>query len=236
MNTHVSTGRRLSTAEWLALLPGVIALMLLAQAGGLSAQNNDNGGVLPGSFGSEASNGQASDAVLAVEGHVEGTTVDEVHALIEVTAPGLVAVGVASGVAEEDAEFISTSSLLAEQAPGGELLIQGSGLLNTEIGLGLQMHAAGSAVARAALLVADDGTTPMSELLEGAAAPFAIVPMGDLPELDLVSFEHLLAKHAKLAPAFRVSVVFVSVDAWGDVHKAAVSGFTGGGLLEIAYQ
>jgi hypothetical protein len=236
MNTNVITRRRLGARAWLSLLPGALGLALLVHAGGLVAQNNDNGGVLPGSFGGSPNTAQGSDSILAVHGQVEGFEVDGLQAVLAVSSSGIAPVGVASGVSEEDAEFTSTSALVAEQAESGALLLQGAGHLNPQIGLHLHMQAATTAMARAVLLVADDGSQPLETLLAGGVAPFAVIGLGDLHQLDLQTLDHLLTKHGAADPAFRVTVVFASADVFGTVHLAAVSGFTGGGALELAYQ
>jgi len=237
MKKNLAASRRLDNTHLLTLLTGAAALGLAMFASSLLAQNNDNGGVLPGMPSGQTKAAQsAMDTVLATDGQMEGTTVNGVEGTLSVSADGFAAVAVAAGVSPDDAEFHTSGSIVAEQTAEGGLLIQGSGTLNTEIGLKLRLQAASQAMARTAILVGDSGSQPLADLLSGKAKPFAAIALGNMPGLDLGLLDHLLQKHAGAAVPFRATVVFVSVDKWGIVHLAAAAGRTDGGPLEIALQ
>jgi hypothetical protein len=232
-NMTTATSPRLGSRRLLSLLAGGLALGLAAFTSGLLAQNNDNGGILPGK-GSDSSNASSNDTILAIDGQLEAAFTDPQLPSLAVSTGGYQPVGIAFGVSPEDAEFSSSGTFLAEALPNGSVAVQGSGTLNPEIGLELTLRAATEALARGALLVGSDAGHSLEDVLAGAVAPVAVVSLGDLPALDVESFHQLLVHHGDIA-TLRVSVVFVSIDAAGGQHLAAVSGLTGGTELELAF-
>ncbi|HTE06804.1 MAG TPA: hypothetical protein VK824_11445 [Planctomycetota bacterium] len=237
MKKTLAASRRLDNVHLMTLAAGAFASGLLMLCGGLVAQNNDNGGILPGmSTGAAKTSQSSTDSILAVDGQMEGTVANPELGALTVSHDGYASVALATGVSPDDAEFHATGVLVAQQMPDGGLEVQGAGTLNPEIGLGLRLQAATMAAARAAVLLGDDGTHSLAELLAGKAQPFAAIALGDLPSLDLLAFHHLLQKHADLPVPIRVTVVLVSRDAAGAVHLAAVGGRTDGNLLELAFQ
>jgi hypothetical protein len=229
---------RLDCGRLLTALTGSLAVGVAILASALVAQNNDNGGILPGKpgGGTTANTANGHDGVLAVSGQLEGTSIDAALPALQISNYGYSAVGLALGVSDEEAEFLAESVVVAEQLPTGGLQLQGNGTLNPEIGLQLGLHAASQALVRSAFLVGSPAGASLESVLSGATAPFALLAMGDLPSLDLAVFNDLLIKHAQPDAPFRVSVVFLSVDASGVLRHAAVSGLTGGAELDLAFE
>jgi len=234
--------QRADSGRLLSVLVGSLVVGVATLASGLLAQNNDNGGVLPvASGGTSATNANTHDTTLAVDGQVEGNTTDSFVPTLRVSAEGYAVVGVAAGVSADDAEFHSTGTLLVEQASAGpstsgDLLLQGNGTLNPEIGLGLVLRPANQAMVRTAVLVGSSADQSLESLLSGATTPFAMVAMGDVPSLNLTAFDHQLQKQDNPGAPFRATIVFLSVDPMGGLHLAAVSGITGGGAVELAFK
>ncbi len=228
---------RLDRGLQLSAFAGSLVVGLAALASGLLAQNNDNGGILPGAMAIHTS-GQANshDTTLAVEGQLEGVNVDVSMATLHVSTEEYAAVTMAFGVGTEDAEFHTDGAVVAEQLPTGSISLQGSGALSTEIGLGLVMHSASNATSRAAFLVGSSSSQSLENLLAGVTPPFALIALGDLPSLDLEVFEKLLERHDYPGAPFRATIVFLSVGDSGEMHLAAVSGLSGGGELNVAFQ
>jgi len=103
--------------------------------------------------------------------------------------------------------------------------MQGDGQLVLQDEMTISFQAAPEAVARGAYLVVTTADADLHGLLAGSVAPAYVLPVGDLPAVDLVKLQTLVTKHAGVLNGLKVSLVYLAVDGDGALHKAA-SAFT----------
>lgn len=224
-----------------------LALLLLA-SGTATAQDNDDDGVLPahggtatGTGGSTGSGGTSSgsgvhstaDTTILIAGHQEDDEVDPRLTHVELsTEAGGTDVVIDAGL--QDATYTAGAGGLAVSTQPDAVRVQGAGELVLQGGLSAKAHAADVAVGRHVLLVLDDGSASLDDVLAGKTQPDLVVSMGDLLVADLVVFHRVLMNHAGVLPGVHATLVFGSVDFTGELHLTAIRGSTDGDPLEVA--
>ena len=228
-----------SPRPWLA---GLCVGALLLLPGAAAAQDTDDDGVLPcagGSSGNSAGGGaggamssDSASGVFGVSTIVEAAQTDPTIAHVRVealTGPLTVVEGVPSAEATFDAQ---PGTAVIEPTDQG-LLMQGEGGLGVPDTLPMTFEAAEKAIVRTVILLLDDGSSSLGDLLAGKSHPDQVVVVGDVPAVGLQAFHALVAQHEQDLPGMGVTLVFVSVDTQGLLHLSAVRAATDGGPLEI---
>jgi hypothetical protein len=225
----------------------VLSLALFA-SGAAAAQDNDDDGVLPfhdgtipagdthaggGSSGNSSTAGATIATTISIAGTLQDGVLDagRTHVALSTAAGGT---DVAVGEDLEGATFTGGSTGLNLVAEFDAVRIQGQGVLALHDGLGATVHAAGDALARHVLLVLDDGSASLKDVLAGKTQPDLVVSLGDLLVADLQVFHHILSQHAADLPGVHATLVFGSVDVYGQLHLSAVRGSTDAAPLEFA--
>jgi hypothetical protein len=94
--------------------------------------------------------------------------------------------------------------------------------------------AAPSAAARVAVLVIDEDGAGLEAELSGATQPELVVVLGDLPSVDVRKLQAVASNFSESLPGYHATIVFLSRDAGGELHRAAVSVHTDGGPVEVS--
>ena len=201
----------------------VAACALLLSAAVL-AGDNDPVGVLPATGTGDESQ-SAGEASLGLSAVIADDQLDPGLGSIHVSVPfGPLHVNV--DVPAESAVFVGLGdepvNLVVskpQDPPSADL--QGPGQLAAPSNLDEMLVAAPLALARVAVVVVDDGTATLEQLLSGQALPQMVLGLGDVTVLDLALLRAKVAQHAKALGSHRVSVVMVSLDLTGEVRFAA---------------
>ncbi|MHC5209827.1 MAG: hypothetical protein ACYTG2_03820 [Planctomycetota bacterium] len=226
----------------------VLSLILFA-SGAATAQDTDDDGVLPfhdGSSSTGGSVGSGGSSSSSTSGASVGTTISiagplqdglldtrRPHVQLSTAAGGT---DVAVGEDLEDATFTGEAEGLNVVAQDDAVRVQGPGTLTLPPGMAAAFYAAQNALARNVLLVLDDGTASLEDVLAGKTQPELVISLGDLLVVDLVVFQNMLAKHAEDLPGMHATLVFGSVDTALELHLSAVRGSTDGDPLEVLIQ
>jgi hypothetical protein len=220
-------------------LPTAIAaaLVLVLAGAPAHAQDGDDDGVLPkqnngGSTGNTGgSSNNTAPGMLGLSGTAGSDVLEAARARL-VFAAAVGPLMVDTEAAPEEATFASSGSIsFAIDDTTAE--VQGDGLLLLQAGLTQQLVAAPDALARVALIVAHEAGADVAALLSGAQAPSLVLAVGDLPALDLAKAQAAVGRHEAQLPGLAVSVVFLSVDASGQLHASAVTLDPAGGPVGI---
>ena len=235
MFNHTMTS--MTDKPWRVALATAFALALAGAPA--RAQDGDDDGVLPkqGAGGGTSSNtdGSSSSSAsgsLGLSGTPGADTLDPAKASLVFTADqGTLMVDTAA--APEAATFVASGSFdFTIGDTSAE--VQGHGQLLPQPGLTAQLLAAPDALGRVALLVVHDAQADLAALLSGAQAPGLVLSVGDLPVLDLAKAQNSVSHYEAQLPGLAVSVVFLSVDADGQVHASGARLDPAGGPIEIA--
>jgi hypothetical protein len=218
-------------SPWRLPLAAVATLAVLAAPA--VSQDSDEDGVLPkhgGAGGSQDSS--ASDTVLLPEAQLGLDWLSDVQARLTITALGGATILDTTDSADEalfvpegPIDYTSDGESVGLQADGQLLLLDGMKIL---------IEAAPDALARTALLVVTPAGTDQHALLAGQVAPLFVINVGDVPAVDLAQLQHVVDHHSSLLSGLQVSLVFVSVDDQGALHKAAAGFVPGGAAIGIA--
>lgn len=236
MKTHAF--HHLSRSARRPLLAGV-ALLALCVAGA-RAQDNDDDGVLPGLPKAGAGSSTASSGGTSDEG-VSGTlglAGPQGLDLLDAREARLVFASLAGSLTLDDeadpqaAAFLSTAPYdftLGEDMAA----VQGAGQLVLQPGLSTALVAADEAVVSGAFLVLHEAGASLTEVLSGAEAAVMVIPVGDLPSVDLGVAQAAVSRHADVLAGLEVSVVQASVDLAGEFHLGAVRLDPAGAAIEV---
>jgi hypothetical protein len=215
------------------------AVALLLLSGAVAAQDNDDDGVLPyapnpvnnGSDG--GGSGASASSVVGISSTLEATTVDPQVAAVRVSSTSSQAATVAEGVAPEEATFVAKPGTAVAQQSGDTVLLQGDGQLIAAEPQPMRLERAQEAKTAVALLVLDDGTASLSDLLAGKAALSQVVVVGDVASVSAQTFQAMVDNHAEALAGQRVTLVFASVDKHGQLHVSGLAATTDGEPLEL---
>lgn len=199
-----------------------------------TAQNNDDDGVLPFTGakstspkhgpggGPNAAAGNATTVGIAAEPLAD--TLELTRASLRMHAQSGQVLDAEFEPGPDAAVFAAEpgSPLRVESDAGGGLSLQGSGLLAAPDALQQTLVAAPAALARTAVLLLDDGSASVAELLAGTAQPAVAVVLGDMPAVDLVDLRARVANHSQALAGNSVTIVLVSLDPSGQLQLAAV--------------
>jgi hypothetical protein len=198
------------------------AALLALVAAPVAAQDNDEDGTLPKNHDTvDPTQGVTAPAEVGIVAEDFGDEVlDEGEARLvarDVDGPTVVNLE----AQPEEAMFVTSGQLdlsMTDEAVG----LQGSGELVLEPGFEVTFEAAPEALVRSTLLVIHAADAELHELLAGGVAPVALLVAGDMAAVDLGSFQSLVDQHAEGLQGLHVSLVDVSIDAWGDLRASAV--------------
>jgi hypothetical protein len=220
-----------SRTPWRGALVAVTALALLAARA--PAQDNDQDGVLPKHGSSSGgSEDMYAPGVVGLDGSQLG--IDQLSAtqahLVFTSVSGSTVLDTAA--TPEQATFLPEGPIdysLTEES----VLLQGDGQLVLQDEMTITFEAAPEALARGAYLVVTAADADLHGLLAGTVAPAYVLPVGDLPAVELSQLQTLVTKHASVLSGLKVSLVYVSVDGEGALHKAAAGLTPDGAAVEI---
>jgi len=221
-----------SRFPWRGAVVAVTALALLAAR--VPAQDSDEDGVLPkhGSSSGGTSEDLSAPGVVGLSG--EQLAIDQLAAtqahLVFTAAGGSTLLE--TSVPPEQATFLPEGPIdfsLTEES----VSLQGDGQLVLQDEMSIKLEAAPEALARGAYLVVTAADADLHGLLAGTVAPAYVLPVGDLPAVELGQLQTLVTKHASVLNGLKVSLVYLSVDAEGALHKAAAGLTPGGATVEI---
>ena len=232
-----------AVAIWRATLTAACVLLLSTV---ILAGDTDDDGVLPAAPGTEGSGHQetgdqgqsaGSLTILGLAANLADDVLDPQRGSVRLTAQAG-QMDVDATVATDDAVFAGQGAEPVNLAFDGVTTaeLQGPGQLAAPSGLDETLVAAPLAFARVAVLVLDDGSGTLEDLLSGQVPPQLVVSLGNLPALDLGLLRDKVAQHAQALGSHRVSVVMVSVDLSGQVRFAGARVAATDGPTEIAIQ
>jgi hypothetical protein len=222
---------RSSRFPWRGAFVAVTALALLAAR--VPAQDSDEDGVLP-KHGSSSGSSEDVHAPGVVGMSGEQLAIDQVAAMqpqIVFTATGGSTM-LETSVSAELATFLPEGPIdysLTEES----VMLQGDGQVVLQDEMTINFEAASEAVARGAYLVVTAEDADLHGLLAGTVAPAYVLPVGDLPAVELGQLQTLVTKHASVLNGLKVSLVYLSVDGDGVLHKAAAGLTPDGATVEI---
>jgi len=220
-----------SRSPWRGALVAVTALALLAAR--TPAQDSDEDGVLPkhGSSSGTSEDVYAPGVVGLPEDALGMDQLTPTQAQLVFTALGgsttldtTVSAAQATFQPEGPVDFSVTEESVS---------LQGDGQLVLQDEMTISFQAAPEAVARGAYLVVTTADADLHGLLAGSVAPAYVLPVGDLPAVDLVKLQTLVTKHAGVLNGLKVSLVYLAVDGDGALHKAAAGLTPDGATVEV---
>lgn len=221
-------------------LLAAVALLALCAAGA-RAQDNDDDGVLPGSpkpgsgTSSSAGGGSSGETSSGTLGLAGPQGLD----LLDAREARLVFTSVAGPFAVDDEAEPQAAAFLAA-APydftwtDDFAAVQGSGALVLQPGLDVELVAAEEALVSGVFLVVHAAGAPLAGVLAGEVPVALLVPVGELPSLDLAQAQAAVSRHADVLAGLQVSVVQASLDAAGLLHLGAVRLDPAGSAIEVA--
>lgn len=221
--------------------PLLVALALLALClSGARAQDQDDDGVLPGLPKSGAGSSTASSGGTSGES-VSGTlglAGPQGLDLLDPREARLVFACLAGPLMLDDEVDPQAAAFLAAAPYDFTLgedtaVVQGTGQLVLQPGLSTALVAADEAVVSGAFLVLHGAGADLSAVLSGAEPAFLVIPVGDLPSVDLAVAQAAVSRHADVLAGLEVSVVQASVDSLGEMHLGAVRFDPVGSALEV---
>lgn len=226
----------------LSILLGLL-LVLPAHAW---AQDNDDGGVLPGSSSTSSSGGSQQgdgaggsgaagvsvDSSIAISGEPGALETSAVQATLRLACTQG-ATAAQFGAGSEEADFEGQVPGFSVELGAAEIAIQGEGLLRLRAGVSARLQAPASSEQHVAVLVFDLGEQPLAQVLAGHTQPLLTHVLGAVQSIDLQVFEAIVTKYADQLPGIHVSIALVSRDAPGALHYSAVRCATAGGPLEV---
>ena len=224
-------------SSWMGM--GLALAALLCLAPGTAAQDNDDDGVLPslkgggelGSTGGGAA-GNSGPADVTVSGEIMMTPMDDDQASVRVRGFGSLAFASDPNHATMAAAGEPIRADLLTSI--GDLHWQGQAMVSLQSGLDVEFVAAPAAVHRMSVLMAEDGSSSLDEILAGNAQPALLLRVGDVQQLDLNTFRNLVIYHAGGDPDVYITWVFAAVDAEGVTHLSAVRASGDGQLVEVS--
>jgi len=219
---------------WRGALVAVTALALLASRA--PAQDGDEDGVLPKHGSSSGSSGSSEDQFgPGVVGLAEsGLGIDQLtatQAQLVFTSPSG-AMLLDTSAAASDATFLPEGPIdygVTEES----VSLQGDGQLVLQDEMTISFQAAPESLGQAAYLVVSGADADLHGLLAGKVAPAFVLPIGALPAVDLGQLQQLVTNHADVLGGLKVSLVYLSLDDEGVLHKAAAGLTPGGATVEI---
>lgn len=221
-----------------ARLAGACAVALLLLCGAAAAQDNDDDGLLP--YSNPTNNGAgggtsdaSTSAVVGVSTELEATTVDSDVAAIRVSSTSSQAATVVGGVAPDEATFVAEPGTAVAQQSGDTVLLQGNGTLFAPDTQPMRLERAQQAKSATVLLLLDDGTAKLKDVLAGKAKLDQVVVVGDAASVKVQTFQALVDAHADDIGTQRVTLVFVSADKHGMLHLAGLAATADGAPMEL---
>ncbi|HEX5010816.1 MAG TPA: hypothetical protein VFY71_10470 [Planctomycetota bacterium] len=220
-----------SRLPWRSALVAVTALALLAARA--PAQDGDEDGVLPKHGSSSGSSeDQHAPGVVGLAGADLG--IDQLAAtqaqLVFTSLSGTTVLDTSAGATQ--ATFLPEGPIdysLTEES----VCLQGDGQVVLQDEMTIKFEAAPEALGRAAYLVVTAADADLHGLLAGSVAPAFVLPIGDLPAVELGQLQKLVTNHAGVLNGLKVSLVYLSLDDQGDLHKAAAGLTPDGASVEI---
>jgi hypothetical protein len=220
-----------SRFPWRGALVAVTALALLAARA--PAQDGDEDGVLPkhGSSSGSSEDQYAPGVVGLTQAAlgIDQLTATQAH-LTFTSASGSTVLDTAPTAGQ--ATFLPEGPIdysLTEES----VSLQGDGQLVLQDEMSIKFEAAPDALAQAAYLVVTAADADLHGLLAGNVAPAFVLPIGDLPAVDLGQLQTLVTNHAGVLDGLKVSLVYLSLDDEGDLHKAAAGLTPNGATVEV---
>jgi hypothetical protein len=238
MQARLTTRR--SSPTWRRLLmPALCVVSVLMLAAAAPAQDSDDDGVLPNQTagdkpagGSGANINSSASTTVSVTAAMDDDVLDPEQASLALSS----VVGdttLATEVDAADAVFVADTQGLTIQQDADEVSIQGLGDLWMHENLSGQFRAPTEMLFGMFVLVVDDGTSSLDDLLDGNTQPLYVAGMGNLSSFSLNVFYSAVMHHAAELDGFSVTLIHVSLDQELQRHASAVRLSSSGGPVEV---
>ncbi|MCB9896519.1 MAG: hypothetical protein H6825_00820 [Planctomycetes bacterium] len=204
----------------------------------LWASDNDPDWGLPGPLQAPTDKAEGLSFALAVSGDFVLDDLAPAAGQIDLAVDGASGFELLPADTSVDPLVIAHPSGLRHQPVAEGQALQGAADLTLGDGLHATLRAPSVATASVALLTIDVGQGLESVVENQGLGIVALMPLGDLEELDLGKLQALVAAHAAALEAaygmpVGVSVLVLSVDGQGGTHVSGARVTTDGGAVEV---